>query len=292
MLKNTIALVFFAVVIIAVAINFDGLVTYGQLQQVRQHAEHAVKTKNWKKAVSLYAKGVQEYPDNMLVLEELGQYYIKAGEWRKAEYCFRTVLKKIPVKHSALLSLADVCQQDPMRVNDSIALLRQAFHLNPANIEVLNRLGWLYFQDASSRQGEAMALAPWIFKQSKYYYEASLKQKPEQFKVLFQLAAIEQHLHHRRLAAAAYCKSLALQPHNIQARYNLSLLLQGLEYYNEAYSQMNAAITQLEKKNRINAAQRLKMQAQSLKNRLDLPGYQHRKSPAFLPSVCLLSTKK
>jgi Tfp pilus assembly protein PilF len=285
--KNTVGFILLGAVVLIIALNFELLMTYGEYQQIKPAAEKAQKQKKPERLLLVYQNANHKYPENRLILQSLGTAYLHNNKPTQAEYCFRSVLKKKPDDRNSLLGLASILQQRPERINSAISLLREALRYYPKDTRVLNQLGWLYYQDAMSRTGKELESVPWVYEQSKYYFETALKQNPKQFEAQFQLAAIEQNQHHNRLAAKGYCDSLSINPNHLVARYNLSLLLQKLGYFEEAYAQLVKVIILAENDNNMQSAQTLRLQAQQLKNRLDLPGFEKRNPPLFLPAPCL-----
>ncbi len=159
-------------------------------------------------------------PDPASLLAE-GLAAQKSGRLRRAEECYRAVLKQNPAHPDALHLLGTIAFQAG-KPADAVLLIRRAIALNPADPHYHNNCGPALrvlerFEEAAACYRECLRLAPdhpeaW-YNLGKTFAEAA---QPAE-------------------ALEAYNRQLALHPGHLSARWNRSLALLQLGNYSEGW---------------------------------------------------------
>lgn len=289
MLKNSLVVLLLLALIGLIAWRFSDLLEAGQYQYIQQQAKPAVQQKKWAAAVQVYENGLKQYPQNASIMTALAKTYSRLDNKNKAEVYYRRALKQKPNSKLALLNLILLIHYDnPSRFSESVGLLKKAFEEYDDDIDVLNTAGHLYLNRGKALPQNNTEKRFFAFTRAEKYYEQSLKKNPTQFVILFQLASLHQQMGHTRLGVKFYCKALALNEDHLAARYNLSLLMQRLQYYQQAYLHLNRVIKLAHQSNHVAQAQKMTLQAQALKRKVSRQPKKATQPTDFMPQSCLM----
>jgi tetratricopeptide (TPR) repeat protein len=300
MFRTLLGLVLFGVILGIIVVNYPRIEHASQVHMLRQSARTALASRNWEKAIRLYEEGWRNAPQNRDIATRLAWYYRQANQNDRAEAVYRKVLKQQPDHLDARLGLAGLLQEDPKRVNEAVDQLRMAVSQHPESPMVLTQVGDLYVNAAENENEKRGSVRQWLYSQSIYYYEQSLKRNPKQFLTQFRLGVAQQSLKNLQAAAKAYCAALALNPTSYESRYNLGMTLTALRFRNEGYRQMDRAVAMLADENDMKVAMWLAQRVQNIKNAVyesndkdqALPGL-NEPTPDFIPATCLaIAVKK
>lgn len=294
MFKTLLGLVLFGIILGIIVINYPRIEHASQVHMLQQSARTALASRNWEKAIRIYEEGWRNAPQNRDVATRLAWYYRQANQNDRAEAVYRKVLKQQPDHLDARLGLAGLLQEDPKRVNESVDQLRLAVVEHPENPMVLTQVGDLYVNAAENENEKRTSVRQWLYSQSIYYYEQSLKRNPKQFLTQFRLGVAQQNLKNLQPAAKAYCAALALNPGSYEARYNLGMTLTALRFRNEGYRQMDRAVAMLADENDMKTAMWLAQRVQNIKNAVFESNDQDKAQtgmnepvPDFIPATCI-----
>jgi hypothetical protein len=159
-------------------------------------------------------------PDPSALLAE-GLAAQKSGKLRRAEECYRAILKQNPAHPDALHLLGTIAFQAG-KPSDAVALIRRAIGLNPADPHYHNNCGPALrvldrFDEAAASYRECLRLAP---DHPEAWYNLG--------KTLAEAARPAE-------ALDAYNRQIALHPQHLSARWNRSLALLQLGNYREGW---------------------------------------------------------
>jgi len=155
-------------------------------------------------------------PDPSALLAE-GLDAQKAGRLRRAEECYRAILKENPAHPDALHLLGTIAFQAG-KPADAVALIRRAIARNPADPHYHNNCGPAL--RALDRFEEAAAC-----------YRECLRLAPDHPEAWYNLGKTLAEAARPAEALAAYNRQLALHPQHLSARWNRSLTLLQLGNY-------------------------------------------------------------
>jgi tetratricopeptide (TPR) repeat protein len=294
MIKRTLGFLFVLMIVAVVAFNFKRILSLGQANEIRQKAGPAIEGKDWDKAISIYQAGTKQYPDNAFVSLRLAWLYQQVDKPDQAEHVYRAVLQREPDNEDASMMLARLLEATPKRINEAVVILRGALKAHPREPRLLSEIGNLYKTAAENPEEQREGTKKWLYEQARYYYQASLKENPRQFKTQFNLGVVYQDLDQLQPAADAYCQAIILVPDRYEPHYNLGVVLTGLDYFDEAYRQLDQSVRILLAKGQTGDAQSLALKVQIVKNGVFNSGKQglgRQSIPPFLKDkACLVKS--
>jgi tetratricopeptide (TPR) repeat protein len=92
-------------------------------------------------------KGLQDHPDDPVILNRMGTLYEHEGAWEKAAATYKTVLKQNPDAVHIMAKLAQLYVWRLNRPEEALSLAKDAHKLAPDNADVSSVLGHLVFRD-------------------------------------------------------------------------------------------------------------------------------------------------
>ncbi len=291
MIRKFFIFLFVLGVVAVVVLNFKTIKAIGQERIVSQQAAKALEAQNWERAITLYQQAHREHPGNAPIALRLAWLDLMAHQDQEAEALYRQVLKDDPDQLEAAMGLAAMLTQDPQRINQAVLLLRQALKTHPNDARLIAQIGTIYKTAAENPKETREENRKWLFDLATYYYRASLKLNGRQFQTQFNLGVTNQATSNLQPAAQAYCQAIILNPKSYESRYNLGLVLSDLNYLEEAYRQMDAAVDSLSERGDMESAQALAVRVQNVKNRVfngSQQGLSSNVNPNFLDKNCLL----
>src|SRR6185436_9504326 len=124
----------------AVKDRADDPSAYVTLAQIYSEAERGAQ------AVKVLQDAKTRFPDNNLIIFELGAVLDKQKRFADAEQAFRTLLERDPENAAALNYLGYMLADRGERLDESVGYLKKAVQAEPDNGSFLDSLGWAYFK--------------------------------------------------------------------------------------------------------------------------------------------------
>ncbi len=97
-------------------------------------------------AVQVLTVAETQFPDNTLIVFQLGAVFDRAGRYVEAEVAFRRVLDQNPEDAQTLNYLGYMLAERGERLDESVSLILRALEVDPNNGSYLDSLGWAYFK--------------------------------------------------------------------------------------------------------------------------------------------------
>jgi tetratricopeptide (TPR) repeat protein len=98
-------------------------------------------------AIKVLRDAQTRFPDESVVLFELGSVFERQKKYSDAETAFRQLLAKEPGHAAALNYLGYMLADRGVRLSESVELIKRALELEPENGSYLDSLGWAYYKD-------------------------------------------------------------------------------------------------------------------------------------------------
>ena len=180
-------------------LDFGNLATV--LSRQGKHAE----------AMDLFAKGLAQHPDDVVLLSHQGLTQMHAGDVAAAQASLTRAVELDPAYPQAQFNLG-VLRYGQGRYRDAIGCFKRALALNPGFVDAYLNLGSTY---AALGQFEA-ALEPW---------EQLRRIQPDNVPLIHNIGLANARLGRLDEAAAAFRRVLALDPANADSRRELERIL-------------------------------------------------------------------
>ena len=87
-----------------------------------------------------------QFPDNTVIVFQLGAVFERAGQFVEAEAAFRRVLDRNPEDAQTLNYLGYMLAERGEQLDESVSLILRALEIDPNNGSYLDSLGWAYFK--------------------------------------------------------------------------------------------------------------------------------------------------
>ncbi|MEE2638699.1 MAG: tetratricopeptide repeat protein, partial [Acidobacteriota bacterium] len=97
-------------------------------------------------AVDVLTEAEERFPENTLIVFQLGAVLEQGQRYREAEGAFRRVLERNPDDAATLNYLGYMLAERGDRLEESVELIRRALEFDPNNGSYLDSLGWAYFK--------------------------------------------------------------------------------------------------------------------------------------------------
>lgn len=258
--------------IVGVLVIFNKpILTWAQAEMTYRQVQDTLETPapDWSRVLSAYEGAQHQYPDNMEIANRLAWVYLKMNQPDRAEALYRDILKRQPGNMDAQVGLANVIKANPGRYNEAVDIFREAKQAHSQDPYLLSQIGSLYKTAAENPQETRPQMRQWLYDIARYYYELSLQLDKTQFTTNFNLGVAYQNLYELdpaktseqcellpkdpmdpkwkdgcklRQAARSYCRAIIIDPESYETHYNLGLVLNSMNYLNEAYRQMDRAV--------------------------------------------------
>ncbi|MFZ0591043.1 MAG: tetratricopeptide repeat protein [Bryobacteraceae bacterium] len=205
--------------------DVDSLIMLGRLLKL---------TQNTAEAENAFQKALDQDPDNEDAISGLAMIYADGGDPKRASALFEKLTKKSPNPRAFAMLAASYEQMHDYAL--AANAYRQALQLDPSRVEIKDRLA----QD--------LALSDQLDDALKLYQEivASNPQDPEPYLRMSQIYRQQKKFD---LAQQAGDKAKALDPDNLDVRYNQVLLLEMEGKVPEAIAALKQILDQTAKKN-------------------------------------------
>ncbi|MGB2925256.1 MAG: tetratricopeptide repeat protein, partial [Limnothrix sp.] len=174
----------------------EDLLTQGQLDQ----------------AIAAYEKAIELQPENVEILNALGNLYQKIENWDKATECFHQAILVSPNNAGLYFNLGNTFLFQKNYAEAEVAY-REAIALQPKDAGFLNNLG--YSLQQQSKYDEALQI-----------FQHLLSFAPNDVNAHNHLGNIYQEQEEYSQAIQSFQKSLSLDPNNADIQYNLGNVLQ------------------------------------------------------------------
>ena len=97
-------------------------------------------------AVQVLTVAETQFPDNTVIVFQLGAVFERAGQFVEAEAAFRRVLDRNPEDAQTLNYLGYMLAERGEQLDESVSLILRALEIDPNNGSYLDSLGWAYFK--------------------------------------------------------------------------------------------------------------------------------------------------
>lgn len=213
----------------------------------------------FQKAIDLYKKGLDYYPEHYGAWLNLGNIYVAYEDFYSALDAYEQAIKHnqnyvIARMNFGIISAEKMGDFDAaIEQYKYIAGIRRRLVYIPFVFNNLRsyrtNMGLAYYNmGLAYRQKSLYSDGDWT--KQEYYRHEAIKAYSEAVKYLkkdydahYNLA-LSYHLNKDyNLAGLEYCTAIELEPMNYEAHYNLAILLKDMKHFNEAYTEMEKANT-------------------------------------------------
>ena len=225
-------------------------------------AQSAVISRDFELAVRLYKEMLQESPDDIELLRQMGNLYVKSGKDGEAFSVFNRIITLSPKDVDALISIGGIYRRQK-KYNESIAVLERALATGTNNTQVSYNLGFTFKQMGSyddaiacfedvvdQNQNDVLAFnhIGAIYAERNQHEEAintylrGLKTDPNHPILQMNLAKSYEAIGGYSKAVVAYAAALKAKPGWLECIDNYSKLLLKLNRVRDAYDLINGAL--------------------------------------------------
>jgi len=174
----------------------------------------------WKNNVSLYMHSLAVTENNRVAHHNLSAHYIMTGEYQKAMYHAREVVRLEPNSPSTIHNIA--LSYEKLNMPDSaLALYQKVLKMNPQHTKTFSRIASMYLE--KGRQDLAL----------KYYLKA-VEAEPDLARNWNNLGSYYLRIERMDSALDCYIKSIQLDPSQSLAYSNMALFFIGIQEYSKA----------------------------------------------------------
>lgn len=210
-------------------------------------------------AIKYYNKGLNLYPQHYGAWCNLGNIYVAYEDYHSALYAYSQSFKYNPRMMIARMNYGIIASE---KLGDFDSALGQYDEVIKTKRHLLS-IPYVYNNKVSFKENKAIAYynkgvtyklkstysnADWE-QRRKYLskaieaYQKSIEINPNSYDSQYNLGVAYHYSGDYDRAGKCYCKAINLAPMNFEAHYNLALLLRKLHHYNEAYDEIDKALT-------------------------------------------------
>lgn len=120
------------------------------LIEIEALSEHGRTTQAWK----LAQQALQQYPDDLSLLYTRAMLAEKRGDLDQLERDLRFIIEREPDNAMAINALGYTLADRTERHREALALIEQAYQLNPDDPAILDSLGWVNFRLGNLEEAE------------------------------------------------------------------------------------------------------------------------------------------
>lgn len=191
-------------------------------------AKAAVLSRDFNLAARLYTGLLRDDPDNLQILHELANMYVRSGQDERALDVYESILSKKENDLEALTDMGGIYRR-LNRYEDSVKVLDQALKYDPYNVQVHYNLGFTYklmgmYQDALD------------------CFTTVINSNPSDILAYNQLGTINSLLGKTNDAINSYRKGLQLDPNHPVLHFNLAKELEKMGRDKDAKTEYEAAL--------------------------------------------------
>lgn len=267
----------FVIGLIAVAVYFNQQFTFTQVDKVKgmyyvykgDKAYHSLKMQ---KAINYYKKGLELYPQHYGAWYNLGNIYVAYEDYQSALDAYAKAYEHNPKMMIARMNHGIISSE---KLGDFDSALDQYQKVIETKRKLIS-IPYVYSNKVSYKENKAIAYYnigvtyrlkslysndDWELKR-KYLskaidaYEKSIEIHPNSYDAQYNLGVAYHSIGDLDSAGKCYCKAIQISPMNYEAHYNLAILLRKKRLFNEAYDEIDKALTLITALNENGAIQR------------------------------------
>ncbi len=254
----------FVIAVIIVAVYFNQQFCIHQINKVKgmyyvYKGDKAYKVMNTKDAILYYNKGLNLYPKHYGAWYNLGNIYVAYEDYYSALNAYSQAFKYNPKMAIARMNYGIISSEI---LGDFDSALKQYDQIIKTKRKLIT-IPYVYSNKVSYIENKAIAhynkgvtyrmkalytTDNWEL-QRKYIskaiqeYQKSIDIFPDSYDAQYNLGTLYHTTGDYMRAGACYCKAINVGPLNYEAHYNLALLLRRLGHYEEAYEEIDKAMT-------------------------------------------------
>lgn len=223
-----------------------------------EKGDQAYQESELNQAIRYYSKGLSLFPNHYDAWYNLGNLYVVYEDYQSAMYAYSQAFKYNPkmmvarinyglIASEKLGSFDEAIEQYDNVINTKRRLLTIPY-VYDNKLSSKENYAIAYYNRGVTYKMKALYTTDKVLKR-KYYskaiesYEHAVKIDPNNYDAQFNLGLAYHAFGDYRRAGKCYCKSINLQPMNYDAHYNLAVLLKRLGHYDDAYEEIDKAIT-------------------------------------------------
>lgn len=266
MLKKLLSALFslFVLAAICVAAYFNQQFVLHQVDKVKgmyyvDKGDKAYRNLKMHDAIRYYNKGLGLYPQHYGAWYNLGNIYVAYEDYHSALYAYSQSFKYNPRMMIARMNYGIIASE---KLGDFDSALKQYDEVIKTKRHLLS-IPYVYNNKVSFKANKAIAYynkgvtyklksvytnADWEEKRKNLSkaieaYQKSVDINPNSYDAQYNLGVVYHSTGDYDRAGKCYCKAINIAPMNYEAHYNLALLLRKLQHYNEAYDEIDKALT-------------------------------------------------
>ena len=223
-----------------------------------EKGDQAYQESELNQAIRYYSKGLSLFPGHYDAWYNLGNLYVVYEDYQSAMYAYSQAFKYNPKMMVARINYGLIASEKLGSFDEAIEQYDNVINTKRRLVTI----PYVYDNRMSSKENHAIAYynrgvtykmkalytTDRVLKR-KYYskaiesYEHAVKIDPNNYDAQFNLGLAYHAYGDYRRAGKCYCKSINLQPMSYDAHYNLAVLLKRLGHYDDAYDEIDKAIT-------------------------------------------------
>ena len=267
----------FVIGLIAVAVYFNQQFAFTQVDKVKgmyyvYKGDKAYHNLKMQKAINYYKKGLNLYPQHYGAWYNLGNIYVAYEDYQSALDAYANAYKHNPKMMIARMNHGIISSE---KLGDFDSALDQYQKVIETKRKLIS-IPYVYSNKVSYKENKAIAYYnigvtyrlkslyssdDWELKR-KYLskaidaYEKSIEIHPDSYDAQYNLGVAYHSIGDFDNAGKCYCKAIKISPMNYEAHYNLAILLRKKRLFNEAYDEIDKALTLITALNENGAIQR------------------------------------
>ncbi len=220
--------------------------------------DKAYRAHKLEKAIRLYKKGLEKYPEHSQARCNLGNIYVKYEDYFSAAEQYEIALQYDPKFMVCRINLGIISAEkladfdkaireyqiayDTKRLTFHVPLIFDSVKSTRENRTIaLYNMGVAY-RGKSILTGEKTHAANDYLEKAAQCYKKALKRKKDSYNILYNYALTNHLLGNYKEAGLSYCKAIEIEPLAFDAHYNLALLLRKLKRPKEAQEELEKAL--------------------------------------------------
>lgn len=209
-------------------------------------------------AIRFYSKGLSLYPGHYGAWYNLGNIYVVYEDYQSAMYAYSQAYKYNPRMMIARINYGIVASEKLGNFDSAIEQYDNVINTKRKLVSI----PYVYDNKLSNKENKAIAyynkgvtyklkalyttdkvLKRIYINEAIKAYENAVKIDDNNYDALFNLGLAYHTYGDYRRAGKCYCKAINIEPMNYETHYNLAVLLRRMGHYDDAYDEINKAIT-------------------------------------------------
>lgn len=223
-----------------------------------EKGDQAYQELKMKDAIRFYSKGLSLYPGHYGAWYNLGNIYVVYEDYQSAMYAYSQAYKYNPRMMIARINYGIVASEKLGNFDSAIEQYDNVINTKRKLVSI----PYVYDNKLSNKENKAIAyynkgvtyklkalyttdkvLKRIYINEAIKAYENAVKIDDNNYDALFNLGLAYHSYGDYRRAGKCYCKAINIEPMNYETHYNLAVLLRRMGHYDDAYDEINKAIT-------------------------------------------------